>query len=56
MYISQGLRELVEVLPSPDTDPEHAHQLARRVWIARFDENQANLKLANRYADSLISL
>ena len=44
----QALLMLEEVLPTPDVDYTNGLQLMKRIWVARFDVEEENVKLADR--------
>lgn len=44
----RGLAIVVSVLPNYDTDYEYAMKISKRVWIAKFDENEENRTLADK--------
>ncbi len=48
MFHPQGLLALGLVLPPIDTDYENGMRLLQRVWVAKFDVDDTNKKLAAR--------
>ena len=39
---------MVLILPTPDVDYDNALTLMRRLWIAKYDPEEENVKLADR--------
>lgn len=52
-WCSQALNELQLCLPTPDVDFDEGLNLVRRVWIARFDVEEDNRKLAEKSVSQL---
>ncbi|XP_013411317.1 eIF-2-alpha kinase activator GCN1 [Lingula anatina] len=44
----QSLQAMVEVLPTPDVEREPGLELCRRIWVAKFDVDEGNQKMAER--------